>query len=815
MKKITVCLICVFLLLSVFAVETQASDAYISSLFHAYRDGDISWSDLLRMMVGDFSALEEEKEEDDWDRQEVDVVTQAAPSISKPPGGFDIEHRPASAEIISQVIGDVEIQTQHIGNVLDYVKYWYTCTLASENVAWRWRTVSLWAEIAGYRIYFEDTEELFLELIRDLHTGERGIDPGEAWTSEVRLSSELLIQEFEKRKHEFGLTSDEIKALVNYPLYRQDENIEVGAVIELYDLYLAYELVGKAHELQCYDEDHPRASRKEYRGILAEQGITDPFAEEVRNFVDGNTRVSLYTFEDPDGIEVARERYGYGATSAEDMQTRFQSEPLTDVNMIITVEHLLLEEIDSSEYDPSQNSHFHFQGQTYKAADSFFLAEESYMFDQQMIVSLPSLLAESRGLDEYRFDGHPLMRTAMTQIENRLESGMDISDVIETVGSEAPYAFAPHFEPLIVGNYLDKYTYGMRPLHVQPHRSAVDDTGDLGIYANSFFSSGDSRSLNIIGSFPVQFFYVEKDFEPDFAVIDVDLDADYSSEDDCYLIVPGETHEGTATLILHDEDTYKQHGKEGEYMYPYPHEADIKVTHNNEVIFELRNEVFQPGETKTIDFEWQAVEENTRLCVEIWPSQPTHQHPEPGANIDEFDPEDNVWCEDLEPGYFTLTVRIFKILDLQTSVVPPNAGFVNPSSQEIMMSNTADSIKLRAIPLGNHEFVRWKGDASGTNSTYDMPISPAGMTDPAPGTYTKERNEIVPLEAWAYNNWSFSHWGGDIDTTDPSTSVTMDESKTAIAYFTKTKEAIAEFGFSSDPPDPPDDGGMRNPFLTQ
>lgn len=214
------------------------------------------------------------------------------------------------------------------------------------------------------------------------------------------------------------------------------------------------------------------------------------------------------------------------------------------------------------------------------------------------------------------------------------------------------------------------------------------------------------RRVDILGDTDIYFYY-EIDKLPDFEVVEIDPGVKYSH--------PDKTHTGTATFRLKDENKYE-----------FPHEADIAIFRNGIKIFEKKNVIFEPGESKLYSFEWEGSNDTVTLCAEIWPSIPTISHPFPGVRAEDAYPEDNVLCKNVESEIVYLTVKIH-------------------------------------------------------------PVISAGKTDPEPGVYKVKRDTWIPLSAEANPGWKFVQWSGDISTEDPDTHIFMNRSKTAVAEFSREK----------------------------
>jgi hypothetical protein len=75
--------------------------------------------------------------------------------------------------------------------------------------------------------------------------------------------------------------------------------------------------------------------------------------------------------------------------------------------------------------------------------------------------------------------------------------------------------------------------------------------------------------------------------------------------------------------------------------------------------------------------------------------------------------------------------------------------------------------------------------------TLTMAVVGEGTTAPAVGKHTYAANTVGPITATPAAGWKFSHWVGDVaDTTDPTTTVTMDADKSITAHFTIIPDVI-------------------------
>lgn len=100
---------------------------------------------------------------------------------------------------------------------------------------------------------------------------------------------------------------------------------------------------------------------------------------------------------------------------------------------------------------------------------------------------------------------------------------------------------------------------------------------------------------------------------------------------------------------------------------------------------------------------------------------------------------------------------------------------------------TGVQIVARKPPLGKVllDMVIWPPQAANEGCT----------TSPAPGQYEYQINSVVSLTATANatQGWNFKEWTGSISGTNPSTTIVMDQNKTAVANFVKPQLNISEY----------------------
>ncbi|MBN1489618.1 MAG: family 10 glycosylhydrolase, partial [Phycisphaerae bacterium] len=117
-------------------------------------------------------------------------------------------------------------------------------------------------------------------------------------------------------------------------------------------------------------------------------------------------------------------------------------------------------------------------------------------------------------------------------------------------------------------------------------------------------------------------------------------------------------------------------------------------------------------------------------------------------------------------------------------------GFAAGTSGYVTLVNQTDQLGVSVCA----DAVRFELVAI-TGASLTMAVSPAGAgtTSPAIGTYPYDRDEIVPVATTALPGYVFDHWEVSIgspvaDPSSPTTTVTMDRSKTVTAVFASGPE---------------------------
>ncbi|MGI5882000.1 MAG: InlB B-repeat-containing protein [Dethiobacteria bacterium] len=268
--------------------------------------------------------------------------------------------------------------------------------------------------------------------------------------------------------------------------------------------------------------------------------------------------------------------------------------------------------------------------------------------------------------------------------------------------------------------------------------------------------------------------------------------------------VPGEQYTGTVKYKLKST-------ADG------PKEAILHMTHNGFGLKtpdggSIHNKIltFQPGEEKTFQFAWSGQNTDSTLRAEIWPTEPSGVAEESR----DANPVDNVKEINVPRAGYKLTVQ----KSGEGTTAPPVGAH---------MYNAGEQVSLSASPSAGWKFVRWEGDATGSNpntsvvmdsdrmvkavfaKTYklDIKVTPgtmAGTTTPSPGVHVYNSGDTVTVTAIPKEYWNFVKWAGSVSGTNPVLNITMD----------RDKVLIAEFAQGTPPVIPPGDpGGIGAPRL--
>jgi uncharacterized repeat protein (TIGR02543 family) len=117
------------------------------------------------------------------------------------------------------------------------------------------------------------------------------------------------------------------------------------------------------------------------------------------------------------------------------------------------------------------------------------------------------------------------------------------------------------------------------------------------------------------------------------------------------------------------------------------------------------------------------------------------------------------------------------------------------------------SVTVTATPASGWSFDHWSGDTSGTSATVTITmdsnksltanfskitytlttgVNGTGAIDPAVGDHMYDPGTVANIAATAGSGWEFINWSGDVaDPFSNTTTVTMDSSKTVLAYFSQ------------------------------
>lgn len=501
---------------------------------------------------------------------------------------------------------------------------------------------------------------------------------------------------------------------------------------------------------------------------IAEEILEFPYARKVPPYIEMSADIDVYdetgkkvgTFNK---IEEINANHIYQETgiwfmehAIQDMLTRFQTIEIERPKIHINVYH-----VEAKEREEGSPVIF----RTATGIPDYRDAGKNYEFVE--IIDIKTIV-----LDDY---------SRITISRNSGPAAMELPQGYEFLGSAVPNLIDAVYGDNLVDNIPYGY-YGLRRLNVREQAYLPASTG--------------VRIIDALGDTDI-FFYYERNVLPDFEVVSLDPGTVYSS--------PDQDHKGKATFRLKEDN------------YFWPHEADIYIKHNDEIIFELKNEVFDPGQVKTFEFTWTGLEdEDSTLCAEIWPSIPTISQPRPGEELEDADPKDNEICIEVLTGVLTLTVLKDPDLVAVGTTEPPPGIYKVPRGSRVY---------LKATPNPNWKFVRWKGDISTTNPNTSVFMDKSkvviaefarkqfklvieakppvgGTTNPAPGIYYIDAGVLVNINAYPFVNYEFIKWEGDATGTNPTTQVRMNRDKHVIAIFEM-----------NTPPPTPEPKGLGNPII--
>ncbi|MFC1924847.1 hypothetical protein ACFLXA_05755 [Chloroflexota bacterium] len=153
--------------------------------------------------------------------------------------------------------------------------------------------------------------------------------------------------------------------------------------------------------------------------------------------------------------------------------------------------------------------------------------------------------------------------------------------------------------------------------------------------------------------------------------------------------------------------------------------------------------------------------------------------------------------------------------DLKISVDPAGGGTTSPAAGTYTYEE-GDVITIKATAATGYEFDSWTGDVADTSAatttvtmdanqtvtanfvelvtyTLTMAVDPTGggTTDPAVGTHDYDDGTEVTITATAADGYEFDSWTGDVDdTSDATTTVTMDADQSVTANFVEDEPVI-------------------------
>ena len=148
--------------------------------------------------------------------------------------------------------------------------------------------------------------------------------------------------------------------------------------------------------------------------------------------------------------------------------------------------------------------------------------------------------------------------------------------------------------------------------------------------------------------------------------------------------------------------------------------------------------------------------------------------------------------------YYTLTINI-----------DGNGSVVEDPDQEKYAHGTI--VELTAVHDTGWTFDHWSGDLTGSDNpeyitmdsnktvtaqftiseyTLTIIINGSGCVFKDPDQETYEYGTVVELLAYPWDNWSFSHWDGDLSGSNNPEYITMDSDKMVIVYFSKNEYTL-------------------------
>lgn len=340
---------------------------------------------------------------------------------------------------------------------------------------------------------------------------------------------------------------------------------------------------------------------------------------------------------------------------------------------------------------------------------------------------------------------------------------------------------------------------------VYGHDYITDNPGWLGYprvvgQGAYIIKKGISRTVAVSNSTNVYIFYKKQDIMPDFQAVSIDPGTK---------LTENKTYTGIATFKLKD----KANGQN--LFFPYEadvfvkHNGDIIMSYTH-VVFqpgETKTFSFTYRGSDT---------ENSVLSAEIWPANPAWTYPTPGKNYEEVYPPDNKIILEVKSKYVTLTIKKSPDSAAGTvspwlgTHRVERGSKINLGAQGkkpwrfVRWEGDINTTKPNTvIKMDNSKTVTAVFAKKQFKLIIEVVPPGAGTTDPSPGTHYYDEGVTVQLSATPYGGSTFIRWRGDASGTNPVAYVTMNGNK----------HVIAEFKAKPEPP--PNPNGLGNPILVQ
>ena len=140
-------------------------------------------------------------------------------------------------------------------------------------------------------------------------------------------------------------------------------------------------------------------------------------------------------------------------------------------------------------------------------------------------------------------------------------------------------------------------------------------------------------------------------------------------------------------------------------------------------------------------------------------------------------------------------------------------GIIDPPT-DVYVFEFEDEVNITAVPDEGWRFSHWSGDVpegqehndtitvlmDGNKSitanfvrlefTLNISVEGDGTTDPAPDNHTYEYEDEVTVNAIPSYGWRFSHWTGDVESTNETITIFMDGHKSIVAHFERQEFSL-------------------------